>query len=102
MNCRKCGSSDIVIQDKGFDVGGAISGGFIAGWLGAIIGGGAEIDHKIVGCNSCGHKSEYYPNGKIKEPWYMVTLKTLIALPIQIIVIAGILYCILWFFSHFP
>lgn len=55
LHCPKCGSRNIQFVKKGFDLGGAVLGGIIAGSAGLIAGGLGSNDVICV-CSNCGHQ----------------------------------------------
>ncbi len=55
LHCPKCGSRNIQFVKKGFDLGGAVLGGILAGGAGLIAGGLGSNDVMCV-CSNCGHK----------------------------------------------
>lgn len=57
LHCPKCGSRNIQFVKKGFDLGGAVLGGILAGGAGLIAGGLGSNDVMCV-CSNCGHKWE--------------------------------------------
>ena len=57
LRCPKCSSTNIQFVKKGFDLGGAVLGGILAGGAGLIAGGLGSNDVMCV-CSNCGHKWE--------------------------------------------
>lgn len=55
LHCPKCGSRNIQFVKKGFDLGGAVLGGILAGGAGLIAGGLGSNDVMCV-CSNCGHQ----------------------------------------------
>jgi hypothetical protein len=55
VKCRRCGSTQITGQKKGFGVGKALGGGFLLGPLG-LLGGFLGSRKVLVTCLKCGHQ----------------------------------------------
>ncbi len=55
LHCPKCNSTNIQFVKKGFDLGGAVLGGILAGGAGLIAGGLGSNDVMCV-CSNCGHQ----------------------------------------------
>ena len=55
LRCPKCSSTNIQFIKKGFDLGGAVIGGILAGGAGLVAGGLGSNDVMCV-CSNCGHK----------------------------------------------
>lgn len=53
--CPKCGSTSLSVNKKGFSLGKAAVGGFVAGPVG-LVGGTFGANKLIVTCLNCGHK----------------------------------------------
>lgn len=57
LRCPKCGATNIQFVKKGFDLGGAVLGGILAGGAGLVAGGLGSNDVMCI-CSNCGHKWE--------------------------------------------
>lgn len=55
LRCPKCSSTNIQFVKKGFDLGGAVLGGILAGGAGLVAGGLGSNDVMCI-CSNCGHK----------------------------------------------
>lgn len=57
LRCPKCGGTNIQFVKKGFSLGGAVLGGFLAGGAG-LVAGGLGSNNVMCVCSSCGHTWE--------------------------------------------
>ena len=55
IKCPKCGSTEIVVQKEGFDVGSACCASFLVGPFGLLCGA-KEANKLNQHCLKCGHK----------------------------------------------
>ncbi len=53
--CPQCGSQNIQMDEKGFDIGEAIAGNILLGPIGILLGA-MESDDTVYKCKACGYE----------------------------------------------